>query len=150
MQRALLSSKRPLVSESPIDLDRELPGVVVVRSSECVALVEQVSLVEQVHRGQLERPVVPSRTGGEVDRGVTREVVRAVAVEEAGAVVEVSSDPERARQLRGHAGAERVSLVMIEEESPFLRRCEIGEAAGDTTLSLDRLGVGNVGPDGNI
>src|SRR6202040_1756152 len=52
---------------------------------------------------------------------------------------DVAADPRVARQLHARAGAQRVALIVIEEESPFLRRLEIGEAAGYSALALDRL-----------
>src|SRR3954447_71603 len=116
-----------------------------MRTAKRVALIEQVSLAECVDSRQLQSPVAPSCSGREVDGGVAWKMCRTVTIEEAGAVAEISSDPERARQLRGYAGTERLALIVIEKEPPLLRRREIGETAHNTALPLDRLmRVGNV------
>src|ERR1700682_4403899 len=77
------------IAKSPIYLDRNLSRFVVVRSSERIAHVEQVTLVEDIQGGELEGPVVPACSSGQVDRRVAGKVARAVAIEEARTVAEI-------------------------------------------------------------
>ena len=60
----------------------------------------------------------------------------AFAIDKTGAVVSVEVSPGAPRQREIDPGRERVALVVIEEEIAFVRRLEIGKAAGDPTSAF--------------
>jgi len=70
-----------------------------------------------------------------------RQVVWAVTVEEARAVVQVEVGQHPPGQAQVEAGGECVALVVVEEEIGTFGRREVGKAAGDAAESLSVLGA---------
>src|SRR6267143_5993992 len=69
----------------------------------------------------------------------------AVFVEESRAVAQVPGRERAPRQSGVKADAERISLVVVEEKKPLVRRCEIGEATRDRSSTFHELmGIGQI------
>src|SRR6266446_8672623 len=66
-------------------------------------------------------------------------MIGAVAVEESGAVAQIPGRERAPRQGSAKADAERISLVVVEEKKPLVRRSEIGEATSDRSSAFHEL-----------
>src|SRR5207248_2862257 len=109
-----------------------------MRSAERVRLIEQIASIGHVQRRQFRRPCAERRSGGNVEGHVRRKMRRTIAFEKAGAVGDRRRYPRRARQTERGAGAQRVALIVIEEEVLFART-EVGESAADAALAFHPL-----------
>src|SRR5256885_533426 len=83
---------------------------------ERIALVEEVTLVRDVRRGQRQRVHLHSRAGANVERRVRAQMRRTVAVQKSRTVIDVRSDPGGARKSEPHSSRQRVTLIVIEEK----------------------------------
>ena len=71
-------------------------------------------------------------------RRMAGQMIRAVAIKQAGAIADVCGNIAARRQVDRKAGTQRVSLIMIEEKQ-ILRWREVSQSTGDRTLSLRKL-----------
>src|SRR6267142_2929064 len=121
-------------------LHRDHAGLSEMRTAESVAQVDKVPLVRDVGRRQLRRPVfaegLPYR---QIEQPVTRQMVRAVAVEEPRSVAEISGEPGLIRHGGCEAGAQSMPLVVIEKEEAAGGHAEIRESSGDAAGAFHRL-----------
>lgn len=125
--------------EAVFELEGEFARVDEVCAAEGVAVVEHVVIVGEVGRGEAGRPVFAEGfSDGKIGSRVGREMLRAVAIDEARAVVDVDSRPDAFREIDVEAGAYGVALIVIEEEILIDGRREVGEAASD---SAEAFGV---------
>ena len=122
----------------PAELADQLARLIEMRAAESVAGVqhEQVA-VGDVERGECQRKTLAEiLADGEIKGRVRGQMIGPVLQQETRSEIQVSRGPDSAWKLNVVAGAERVALVVIEEEKPRRRRLEVGEAAGDRAFSL--------------
>jgi hypothetical protein len=97
-------------------------------------------MICQVERGEAQVEILPEGfADGNIKRCVRGQMGRTIAVEKAGAIVDVEVRRRTPGQPQIEAGRERVALVVIEEEVALVRRLEIGEAAADRAGALGVL-----------
>ena len=79
-------------------------------------------------------------------------MLRAFAVDKAGAVIGIEVGPHPPGQLQVEAGGKRVALVVVEKEIAFVGRLEIGKTAGYAARALGvlvRVGGVELGASGD-
>ena len=86
-------------------------------SAERVALIEEVTFVRDVRRGQRQRVHLHGRAGADVERRVRPQMRGTIALQKSRTVIDVRSDPGRARKREPDAGRQGVTLIMIEQKS---------------------------------
>src|SRR5437879_162159 len=128
------------VSKAVPHLNEYLPRIDEMRSAKGLTIVEQDPPVRRVDRGERRRPsLAKALAHGQIHRGASRKVRRAVLDGKARSVSYICGCPRSPRQVRLEARAERVPLVVVEREATLRRRCKIGKAAADSALSLHVL-----------
>ena len=92
--------------------------------------------IGQIHGLQGDQPVFAEAfTDRNVESRMTRQMIRPVAIEKARAVADVCRNVAACRQIDRKAGAQRVALVVIEEEE-IRRRREVGQPTGYRALAF--------------
>src|SRR5438132_2567690 len=133
-------SRRAISVMKPIaQLDVNLSRLGKVRPAECVAVVQQESLVRHVHGLQRDQPVFAKAFAkGKIKGRVAGQMFRPIAVEKTRAVKDVSGNITVRGEIDCKAGAKRVALIVIEEEEIRGRR-EVRKPAGNCALPLNAL-----------
>src|SRR6266480_1651538 len=120
-------------------LDVDLSRFGKVCSTERIGAVQQKSLVGQIYCLQGYLPVFAEAFANrKVKRRVVRKMIRSIAIEKTRAVTYVCGNVGARRQIDGKARAQRMALIVIEEEQVFRRR-EVSESAGHSTKPLQAL-----------
>lgn len=138
----------PLLSEmkTVAKFSGELPGVIPVSSAERIGVVEEIPRIGAVLRGERDAEAFAEGfSERESKLGMAREMVGTVFVEETRAVAQVSRGKRAPRQDGMEAGAERIPLIVVEQEKALVRRSEVSEAAGNSASAFNELvGVGEI------
>ena len=145
-EEMVLSERRSIV-ELVAQLDRQLSRGGPVRARERVLEPGQVLFVGNVGGRESQRhPAVQCLADRDVGGRMRRQMVGAVAEQEAGTEQDRARDPEALRQVERRAAVERHPLVVVEEEVVLVgRRLEVGHAARHGASSLRNLiGEGGV------
>lgn len=112
-----------------------------MRAGELVAAVDKEPPVGHVQSVGLERPLLAkSLARRQVERSVGGEMCRPVTVQKSRTIRDIGCGPASPGEIDVEAGAERVSLVEVQEViTAGLRGLKIGQAARDASLSFDVL-----------
>src|SRR5256885_14879879 len=125
------------------DAAGNLARIVPVRSAERIGIVDLVARIAEILRGEIHIEVFAERfTERQRIFRMTGKMLRAVAVQESGAVAKPSGQEGVPRKRRVKPGAQRVALVVVEvaETAAVAELSWIGdESASDRAGSLDNL-----------
>src|SRR5205823_4420563 len=111
-----------LIIKPIFHLHRHAPWVSKMGAAKRVAVVQQKALVADVGRGQLCRPrLAKTLANSKIDRSMRRQVSGTITIEETRAIVQIAGYPRLPRQIRIEAEAQRVTLVVVEEEVAIAR-----------------------------
>ena len=109
-------------------------------TAEGVAVVQLIAHVGDVGAGEANREVLAEGFAHRQIEGVVAgQMVGAVAIEEARAVVDGEGGEATPRQVALDAGGERVALVVVQVERSAGRRRKIGKTTGDGADALGDL-----------
>src|SRR5271166_1635128 len=106
-------------------------------TAESVAVVQLIAYVRDVGAGEANGEVLAEGlTHREIEGGVAGQMVGAIAIEKAGAVVDGKGCEAMPRQVALDAGRERVALIVVQVKTAFGWRRKVRESARDSAEAL--------------
>src|SRR5271165_4746531 len=123
-----------------LHLDRDHGRIAPMGTAESVAVVQLIAHVRDVGAGEANGEILAEGFAyRQIEGGIAGQMVGAIAVEKAGAVVDGEGREATPRQVALDAGRKRVALIVVKKERPAWRWGKIGKTTGDSTDTLGQL-----------